>query len=85
MSYDVQTKTFPALVASGPGMPANAEFSVQDPEQILHNRTASFPYDTQPPIQSRVRVKRPDGTWATVVQVLGVHIQMPDGTWQVIE
>ena len=83
MSYDVQTQTFPVLVASGPAMPA-VGFYQQYYAQVLHDRTAMFPYDTQPPVLSRVRVKRPDGTWATVVRVTGVHVQMPDGTWQVI-
>lgn len=32
---------------------------------------------------SHIKVKRPDGTWASILQALGVHIQLPDGTWQI--
>jgi hypothetical protein len=33
---------------------------------------------------SHVKIKRPDGTWATVYVVAGVHIRRPDGTWEIL-
>ena len=32
---------------------------------------------------SNVKIKRPDGTWASVLQVTEVHLRLPDGTWQI--
>lgn len=32
---------------------------------------------------SNVKIKRPDGTWAQVLQVTEVHLRLPDGTWQI--
>lgn len=31
---------------------------------------------------SRIKIKRPDGTWASILYATEVHIQLPDGTWQ---
>lgn len=96
MSYDLQSMG--ALVVSSVALagdpdlyiesdwtiPATPAIVPQSTPDVLRTGDVVFHYDAQPPILSRVRVKRPDGTWATVVRVTGVHIQMPDGTWQVI-
>lgn len=41
------------------------------------------PYESAEILLSNVKIKRPDGTWATVLQVTEVHMKLPDGTWQV--
>jgi len=57
---------------------------LQDMQTESAMRTTSFPNSTQiPTIFSNVRIKRPDGTWAHIVQVGGVHLRLPDGTWQI--
>ncbi len=34
---------------------------------------------------SHLKVKRPDGTWATIFAIAGVHIQKDDGSWEVFD
>jgi hypothetical protein len=96
MSYDLQSTA--TIIVSDVKLECCRDFTInsdwtlppagivpQYVPSILRAVDWAFPYDAQPPVLSRVRVKRPDGTWATVVRVPGVHIQMPDGSWQVID
>lgn len=86
MSYDVQTvqaisiledRTFVPFQVSNPvlqGHPSNlpAGFYVQGGSPGLPT-----------PPTSNVKIKRPDGTWATVLKVTEVHLRRADGTWEI--
>lgn len=56
---------------------------LQDTSDHPVNHSVVFGGLPQNPLLSTVKIMRPDGTWATTVQVVGVHLRLPDGTWQV--
>lgn len=83
MSYDIQ---------SGGDLIVERELSIQDYISVkLQSNVAPYPsglYVQQATTigsgaLSNVKVKRPDGTWATVFQVEGVHLYY-DGAWHVL-
>lgn len=80
MAYTVNPVLIPALSSNIAA--AAAGLYVQSVADLPVTRTPAYPPSTSPPVMSRVKIMRPDGTWATAYQVQGVHVQMPDGTWQ---
>lgn len=86
MSYDPNPILILSLDSILLPSPPLGSIELQDMQTESAMRTASFPNSTQiPAIFSNVKIKRPDGTWANIVQVGGVHLRLPDGTWQIFD
>lgn len=83
MAYEVQPILITSLNSILLPSPLLGSIEVQDIQTESAMRTVSFPNSTETPLLSNVKIKRPDGTWANTVQVIGVHLRLPDGTWQI--
>lgn len=83
MPYEVQTIFITTL--DSPYSEGATEIRALNMGEIEVTRTISYPHEPVVPSQllSTVKVKRPDGTWAPILQVTGVHMRLPDGTWQI--
>jgi len=80
MSYDVQTQQQNLTISSNILSTTVTGFVVNPMDSVRATALVVLQGGGSPPL-SHVRIKRPDGTWGDVIQVVGVKIRKADGTW----